>query len=233
MLTPVLTEATNVPGTDGSGRASHGSRLPIGPGTRRAPADRGREVEEAVPLLTAVGHVHPAAGRDRAGADLLVDHGVEDGDGRADGEAGGRSALGVGPPDARAVGSAARPRRTGRSGRTADRRPRHRRGRRRWRSPSTVPGVPGTVVEVAVEVVVEPPWWWSSSSSWSPSRSPRWSLGDVGRRRASSSVVVAGVPAARTCAPAARCSDDDSMHTHHQQCRELRREVRAGSSGGW
>ena len=29
MLTPVLTEATNVPGADGSGRASHGSRLPI------------------------------------------------------------------------------------------------------------------------------------------------------------------------------------------------------------
>ena len=29
MLTPVLTEATNEPGTDGSGRASHGSRLPI------------------------------------------------------------------------------------------------------------------------------------------------------------------------------------------------------------
>ena len=70
---------------------------------RRRARDRRREVEEAVPLTAALGHVGPAAGLDRAGADLVVRLGREDRDRRADGQPGRRAALRVGPPDARAV----------------------------------------------------------------------------------------------------------------------------------
>ena len=145
----------------------------------RRPGHGRREVEHAVPLLPAGGHVLPPAGLDGARPDLHVVHGVEDRDRRADGQPEPSTRPATRPTRRTCRRSAARPRRTGPC----------------WANggpaASTAPALPATAVPVTVVVAgatleagvdgVDDDGAWTRST-----RSSRWSGPSTRRSSASS-----------------------------------------------